>query len=399
MKLFKKLMTILITMALLSTLTACASYSSKAKKNIDAYMKTMKNLTEDNYLSWVNENLGNPYLGIGVDLDRLKTGQITYFIKCLSKVKYEIANIDENNRMAELNVTYIDSSEYITNMFTQLLTYAFSEDYTEEGENQIYLDVMNSITEDKFVDTSLYFALNEDGSIADISNDAFDIVTAGLYRIMLGDPNEIKEQQNEGFSEEELLANIDVSYEIFNDSRIFVTFTNHNDIPVFPIADFIFYDANGNYVIQSQANMDVLPAGATNYSVAYNELNDEVVRFEVEMQVGYFDPDRITFFDESVVPYEIKNEEREDEIDIVFTNNTDETVDICGSFFVYDANDNLVNVDTIYLTDIEPGQSDYTWFYLDCDYDEEKDTCTFIPYGRVEVYPIIHTYANYSWAH
>lgn len=387
MKILKKLLTMITLIAIVTSLTACTSFESKAKKSIDSYMKNMKSLTSENYVSWVNENLDNPYSSANLDLNDLYDEQINYFIKCLSKINYEIISVDETNRIAEVNVSYIDSTEYITTLIEQLLNYVFSEEYSEEAVNQVYLDVANSIQEDKFVNETVYFSFNEDASV--LSCNCFDIATAGIYKIILGEPSNIEEQK---YSKDELLENLQISYEILNDYKILVTITNNNEIPVNPVIDFIFYDKDGNYVIQTQANIDVLPAGETNYTYAYNELNEEVVSYTTEIQISYYEPEQITIFDNSLVPYEIIQGE-EDEVDIVFTNNTDQTINVCGSFFVYDQNDKLIDVDTIYLSDIETSQSDNTWFYENSIYNEETDTWTIEPFGKVEVFPIAHTYA------
>ncbi len=394
MKTIKKFITIVVMTSLVLGLTACADFTGKAKNSIDAYMKNLMGLTTENYVTWVNENLENPYADYGLDLSQLKENNISYFTNCLTKIKYEVTNVDEANKTAEVKVTYIDSTDYISELIVRLLSFAFSEEYTEEGENQIYLDVMNEIEEDKYVDDTLYFGLNDDASIATVSNNAFDIATAGMYKLMLGDPSEL-ENSGSKYSEEELLANLVVDYEIIDENSILVTITNNNDVPVYPYVDLIFSDKDGNYVIQSQANIQALPAGATNYSSAYNELSDDVVSVETEVHVEYYNPEDIVFFDESLIPCEIS--QVDDEVDLVFTNNTDETIGICGAYIVYGMDGSVIYVGDIYCSDLNPGETDKSWFYVNSTYDEKTDTWTPDPYDHIEVYPIAHTQASSIW--
>jgi len=401
MNLIKRLITTIAVFALLTTLTACGSYTSKAKNNINAYMKTMKNLTTDNFVSWVSENLGNPYSEYGVEFEQLKQGQIAYFINCLSKVKYEIINIDETNKMAEVKVTYVDSTEYISELFGQLISYVFSEDYTEEGENQLYIDVMNSITEENYVEDTIYFGLHDDGTIGIATSNTFDVATAGLYKIMLVDPSGGDDEDDDRLSADDLIPNIDVSYEILNDTWIFVTITNNNDVAISPLIRFVFTDSEGNYVIESQAIIDALPAGATNFALAYNELGDDsIADYYIEKEVYYYNDEDIAFFDESLISLEIKpEEERDDQINVLLTNNTTQTINLCGGFIVYDEQGDIMDVGTIYCENLEPGQTDCSWFYLPSDYDEATDTITVTQtYGHIDVFPIAHTYADAIWA-
>lgn len=386
MKLLKKIIVIITTVSLLTCLTACADFSSKAQKNIDSYMKTVKNLTVENYISWVSDNLGNPYSSTGLDLSQLNAGQLEYYTNCLSKFEYQLNSIDKENKIAEVKVTYVDSTEYLTNVLTQLFTYIFSPDYTEEGASKIYTDCMNQITEYKFVDDVVYFSLNDDGSINTASTSMFDVVTAGIYKLLIGDPSETP---GGDYDKEELLANVDINYEVLNEDRIIVSFKNNNEISVYPIVNFMFADKDGNVVAQSQASIDILPPGETSYTYAYNELNDDIVSFDVEKEIRYYNPEDVTIYDSKSVTCEyVVNG---DEVVITFTNNLNDIVDISGGYVVYGENDNIIYVDSINVYDLNPGESYDAWFYLMSNYDEKTDTWIAVPMTNIVFYPIVHS--------
>lgn len=395
MKIIKKFITVIVAISLLVCLSGCGNFTSKAKSNVDTYMNNLKKLTKENYVEWISENLENPYTYAGLDLSLLREGQIEYFINCLSKMEYEIVNVDETNKYAEVNVTYVDSSEYVVNIFAKILEYAFSDDYTEEGENQIYIDEANAIKEYTFTNDTIYFSFVDNGTIDSVSYNVFDVVTAGFYKIMLGDSSET-ETQGASYSAEELINNLEIKDEVINESYISVTITNNNEVAVYPIINYCFYDKDGNEIIRSQASVEALPAGATNYSYAYNELSSEgVVGYDKEIEIYYYNSEDITFFDESLIPYEIKQED--DMVSIYFTNNTSEAINICGGYLVYNSEGEVITTNSIYISDLAPGASEQTWFYLTSVFNENTDTWEVEPYERIDIYPIAHTSASYIW--
>lgn len=127
-----------------------------------------------------------------------------YLKECNAKMTYEIEDIDEKEMIVQIKCNYIDSTEFIEELFKEVFRKLYSDEQYLEGADSKQIEeefrklvetAKAAVKEDKYIENEFELIFTEDKQtfkVKEIKEDLANVMTAGCYRELLnmGDKDE-----------------------------------------------------------------------------------------------------------------------------------------------------------------------------------------------------------------